>query len=40
MKIILIGLIAYLIYDHIRDRRTEKKLAEIKSECIGRSNTK
>lgn len=39
MKFILIGLIAYLIYDYIRDHRTEKKLAEIKAECIKRSDT-
>lgn len=34
MKYILIGFIAYLIYDYIRDLRNEKKLAEVKAECI------
>lgn len=39
MRIITICLIAYLIYDYIRDRKNEKKLAEVKAECVKRSNT-
>lgn len=31
MKIIMICFIAYLIYDYIRDRKNEKKLAEVKA---------
>ena len=39
MKIIMICFVAYLIYDYIRDRKNEKKLAEVKAECIKRSDT-
>lgn len=39
MKIIVICFICYLIYDYIRDRRNEKKLADIKAECMQRSDT-
>lgn len=30
---------AILIYDYIRDRKNEKKLAEVKAECVKRSDT-
>lgn len=39
MKIIVICFIAYLIYDYIRDRKNEKQLAEVKAECMTRSDT-
>ena len=39
MKIIMISFIVYLIYDYIRDRKNEKKLAEVKAECMKRSET-
>lgn len=38
MKIIVMCFIAYLIYDYIRDRKNEKKLAEVKAECMKRSD--
>lgn len=37
MKVIVICFIAYLIYDYIRDLKNEKKLAEVKAECMLRS---
>ena len=39
MKIIVISFIAYLIYNYIRDRKNEKKLAEVKAEYMKRSDT-
>ncbi len=39
MTIIVICFIAYLIYDYIRDRKNEKKLTEVKAECMKRSET-
>lgn len=39
MKTIVICFIAWLIYDYIRDRKNEKKLAEVKAECMKRSDT-
>lgn len=40
MKIIMICFIAYLVYGYIRDLRNEKKLAEVKAECMKRSEQK
>ena len=37
MKIIMICFITYLIYDYIRDRKNEEKLAEVKAECGNQS---
>ena len=34
MKIIIICLITYWIYDYVRERKIEKELADIKEECL------
>ena len=39
MKIIWIVFVCYLIYDYIRDRKIEKEFADIKTECMKRSDT-
>ena len=37
MKIIIVLLIAYLIYDDVRERKIKKQLAKDKAECMKRS---
>lgn len=39
MKIAFVILFTYLLYDYIRERKIKKELADIKAECMKRSDT-